>query len=239
MTIEANFASLARPVAFNAFEEQPGRFPSLLFGRLIDGGQRRRGISRERNVVESDDGDVFGNAQAGVPYGADRAHGREIVAREDGGRALLEREQSLHPGIAVVLRRIARSELRGRADDQLFIYRQVAFAQGVQIALITPQPRPVYRREADEVDAPVPQSDQVLDGLVCALPMVRGDAVNVWVIERAPDDHHRQVAFGQPQQKIVAGLRLPRGDDDAVGAVVEERPQRRLFALNAALAGAD
>src|SRR5499426_598799 len=141
--------------------------------------------------------------------------------------------------MAVVLRRIARPELSGRADDQLSIYRQVVFAQGVQIALITPQPRPVDRRDADEADAPVPQSDQMFDGLVSALPVIGGDAVNMRVIERAPDEHHRQVALGQPQQKIVAGLRLPRGDDDAVGAVVEERTQRRLFALNAALAGAD
>src|SRR5919106_424816 len=115
MTIETDFAPLARPLAFNAFEQQLGRFPSLLFGRLIDCGQRRRGISRERNVVESDDGDIFGNTQACVPSGANRAHGREIVAREDGGRALLEREQSLHPSIAVVLRRIARSDL-ARSD---------------------------------------------------------------------------------------------------------------------------
>src|SRR5215475_1030694 len=141
--------------------------------------------------------------------------------------------------MAVVLRRIARSELRGGADDQLFIYRQVVFAQGVQIALITPQPRSVDRRDADEADASVPQGDQMFDGLISPLPVIGGDAVNVRVVERAPDEHHRQIALGQPQQKIVAGLRLPRGDDDAVGAVVEERPQRRLFALNAALAGAD
>src|SRR5262245_4806226 len=111
MAIETNFASLARLVTLDAFEQQPGGFAPLLHGRLIDGGQRRRGISRERNVVEADDGDVFWNAQTSVPNCADCAHSRELIAREDGGRALLEREQSLHPRIAVVLCRIARTDL--------------------------------------------------------------------------------------------------------------------------------
>src|SRR5262245_40347896 len=138
MTVETNFAPLARLVAFDAIEEQSGGVAPLLRGRLVNGGQRRRSISRERNVVEADDRQIFGNAQVRVPDGPDGAHGREIVTREDGGRALLEREQFLHPGIAVVLCRIARSDLGLRADDQLFIYWQVVFAQSVQVPLITP-----------------------------------------------------------------------------------------------------
>jgi len=34
MTIETDFTPLARPVTFNAFEQQPGRLAPLLFGRL-------------------------------------------------------------------------------------------------------------------------------------------------------------------------------------------------------------
>ena len=45
-------------------------------GNLIGGGL---------DVVEAEDGDVAGNAEAGLVEGADAAHGGDVVEAEDGG----------------------------------------------------------------------------------------------------------------------------------------------------------
>ncbi len=47
----------------------------------------------ELDVVEADDGEVFGDAQAGLGGGADGADGHQIRAGEDRRGRLLEREQ--------------------------------------------------------------------------------------------------------------------------------------------------
>src|SRR5215207_3203637 len=56
--------------------------------RVTDGGEGRRGVARRRDVVEADQGDVFGDADAGLVAATEHADRGAVVERGDGGRAV-------------------------------------------------------------------------------------------------------------------------------------------------------
>src|SRR5581483_9654735 len=72
-------------VALEEAHEEADRGAAHLGERLAHGGERRRHDRRMLDVVEADDGEILGNAQAAGARGADRADRVVVVEREDGG----------------------------------------------------------------------------------------------------------------------------------------------------------
>ncbi len=66
-----------------------------LVGRLVDSGEGRVDDAGEFDIVEADDGDVFGDAPAGLDEFADDAEGHNVVGGEDGGDAGICSEEFL------------------------------------------------------------------------------------------------------------------------------------------------
>ena len=81
-------------------EERFGRGASHELERLADGGDARDVEGGGLDVVEADDGDVVGDAEAGVVEGADAAHGGDVVEAEDGGELALAGDEVVDAGVA-------------------------------------------------------------------------------------------------------------------------------------------
>ena len=80
-----------RPAGDPLEEGSPGRPPEVV-GRQADGGQRRIEVGGQRDVVEADDRDVAGHAQARLAQAGDRADGDHVAGDEDGvGRSVRAR----------------------------------------------------------------------------------------------------------------------------------------------------
>ena len=82
-----------------------------------DGGQGRQRELGEVDVVEADDGEVLGHAQAFHVSGAQDADGGHVVGADDGRGARGERLQLAEAGDAALERVVA-------LDDPLFLDRQ-------------------------------------------------------------------------------------------------------------------
>ena len=67
---------------------------------MTDSGEARGLVGGRGDVVEADDGDVFGAAEAGVRDGADGADGGDVVEAEDGGEVAGAGEEVAYDGIA-------------------------------------------------------------------------------------------------------------------------------------------
>ena len=65
-------------------------FESEILDRLVDGGERRFGERRLRNVVEPDDRHVVGNLQAEFVGGTEDLDGGQVVGGEDRRRAVVQ-----------------------------------------------------------------------------------------------------------------------------------------------------
>ena len=74
-------------------QHQLGGRDGHLDQRLADGGQRRPDPLRDRQVVEADDAQVLGDVQPRLAGGLVDAERLEVVAGEDRGRAVGQREQ--------------------------------------------------------------------------------------------------------------------------------------------------
>ena len=58
--------------------------------RVVDGAERDAEVVGVAEVAAADEGDVFGDAQAGLEGGLDGADGGEVVVAEDGVGARVE-----------------------------------------------------------------------------------------------------------------------------------------------------
>src|ERR1019366_4328644 len=87
-------------------EQHPSGFAALFRRGLLHRGKWRRGERGQRHIVEAHDSQIAGNRQAPVAGGGDRAHGREIIARENRRRRSPQRQQLFYGGIAIGLRGI-------------------------------------------------------------------------------------------------------------------------------------
>ncbi len=80
--------------------------------RLADGGEGGILEGGGLDVVEADDGDILGDAEAGFAEGADGADGGDVVEGEEGGEVLLGGEQALGGEVAGFVRGGVAFELR-------------------------------------------------------------------------------------------------------------------------------
>jgi len=97
------------------FQEDFGSGPAHFAQGLANGGQGGILEGGALNVVESDDGDIFGNVASGLVQGADRAHGGNIVEGEQGGEFLSRSEQYLGGHVSELGGRRIAFELRDQA----------------------------------------------------------------------------------------------------------------------------
>ena len=74
-------------------DQQAHRLEAQRLDRLVDGGERRMGERRLRDVVESDHRQVVGHREAEFGGGAHGLDRRQVVGGEDRGRPIGEREQ--------------------------------------------------------------------------------------------------------------------------------------------------
>src|SRR5690348_12735705 len=96
--IEFDHACL--PAAEHETQQFLGGAPCHFVHRLVDGRQRRPYLRRDGGVVETAHGNVAGYRQACFRCSPDRAGGHVVVAREDGGRPLFQRQQLARGGDA-------------------------------------------------------------------------------------------------------------------------------------------
>ena len=83
-------------------EEEANRVGALLTDRLVDRRQGRVDVGGEVDVVEADDAQVVGNAQAQLARGAHRADRDGVAHGQDGGRAEAHGPGALEGGRAAV-----------------------------------------------------------------------------------------------------------------------------------------
>ena len=81
-------------------EEEGGGEGAHGFERLADGGEAGDVEGGGFDVVVAEDGDVFGDAEAGVVEGADGADGGDVVEAEDGGEGGAGGEEFLDAGVS-------------------------------------------------------------------------------------------------------------------------------------------
>ena len=94
-----------------------------------EGGEGRHGVGAELDVVEADDGDVAGDAEAELADCAHGADGGEVVGGEDCGGAGAGLEDALHGVVAAVDAVIAFLDESGVAVEVLL---QRAFLEGLE-----------------------------------------------------------------------------------------------------------
>ena len=90
-------------------QQQPGRLLALLADRLVDGRQRRVRMRGHVQVVEADDAQVLGHAQAHLARGPHDADGHHVAHGQDGRRPQAVLPDAVEGGHAAVE--------AGRPDD--------------------------------------------------------------------------------------------------------------------------
>ena len=195
-------ARAAIPV--EALEEQLSRRPPEGEGvRLHDGDARVEQVA-QLDVIEGHHGHVPGPLARAER--AERADGDEVLAGEAGrGRHSLGQLEELSGGL-----------FRGRAAVEvhayeLFVHGQAGAKKRVLVAAIAIARRGDRMEVAEEGDAPVAVSDEVLDGLPRTLPVGRADGVRVEEARRAVDEDDRQPGLHLIAQVAVVGA---GGHDD-------------------------
>jgi hypothetical protein len=66
----------------------------------MKGGQRRLRVSAEFDVIEADNGDIFGDPQASFMYGSHRTNRRQIVRGQNSGWVFTRGKNPPHSGMA-------------------------------------------------------------------------------------------------------------------------------------------
>ncbi len=104
----------------DAFDENFGGGASHLTKGLAHGGQGGILEGGTLNVVESDDGNIGGNLQAGLAQGTNCSHSRDVVEGEEGGKCLARRQQHFGRHVPQLRRWRIALQLRYQAgiDDQ-------------------------------------------------------------------------------------------------------------------------
>ena len=201
-------------LARHAAEEQVDHGPRAELEVLPDGGQRRRAVTGQDDVVEADHGHVVRDCPAGRRQGADCGQGDHV--REGEGRVERDAlgEERRHRLLGFVHR-------VGRRDHQGRIERDPRFRQTLPVAF-EPLDRlgSVYR--AQEGDALAALGDQMGDGQASALDVVASDRAVALARQPAAPDHHGPVGVGDGVQRLVLGALADQ--QQAVGAMRLDDP---------------
>ena len=206
---------LGHRLACDAAQQQLHRLPPGLGQRHAHGGQRRRQVLGERDVVAADHGHVGGHPAPGLPQRGQHADGHHVAVHEDRREAGRAFEQQPGRRGAAVRRPVA-------LDHQVLARLQ---ARGPQRVLISVQPAagdPPPEQPGDGPDPGVPEAEQVIGGQPPGVPVIGPH-------RRHPATGHRLQAHRRhvPAQQVGhlgVFLYLRRRGDDAVHPPLDQRP---------------
>src|SRR5580704_555483 len=198
--------------------------------RHLNCGQRRNGDLGDVDVVEADDGEIVGHAEAGAVQLVQDADSGHVVGTHDGGWHLLHGEQAVHGGNSTLHGVIAFDDpCRFRCDATLF--ERSGKCGPARLCGMKRQ------RAADEGDISMPQGGEVLHALQYAVVVVdfeHADARSIWPYI---DEHQRHFAFGE---LIEQGLLDPEGHHGyAIDFALEHTANAVRHALGFIVGGAD
>jgi hypothetical protein len=196
-----------------AEKDLDGGFADFVRG-LMDSGQGRVDDAGEFDVVEADDGDVFGDAAAGLDEFADDAEGHDVVGGEDGGDVGVCGEEFLSEFGAD-------GEGVGAKEDDGFDgagadgkRAHEAFGAGGHAA--------VAARSAEVGDAAVAQASQVFGGERASVFVIGGDCAEGVAGRGVVEQDDGDSAGGEALLLFL--VESPDGvHEDAVDALFEER----------------
>lgn len=214
---------------FDAGDEDLDGFAGELYLRHADGGEGRVDELGEVDVVEADDGHVFGDAEAACLEGAEGADGHEVVGAEDGGGRLGVVEQFGHAGHAAF-------ELVVAFDDELFFGDAAGGGHGLVEGDAAEGGGVLVEGSADEADLGVAEGDEVADGLFHAVAVVDHDGVLGEGLLGDVDEDHGDVAGGEVAEDGV--FDAEGHDGDAVDVALDEATEAVLD-LGVVVGGAD
>ena len=134
--------------------------------RLADGGQRRRQVGGNRNVVEADQRDILRDTDATPEHHHAGAHCALVVGGKYGGEGLAAVEQSGHRQHAAGFKKIA-------LENEVGVHFQIEFAVRANEAGVTVDRVFVIARPTDVGDAPVAHGQQMMRGEITAVFIVQ------------------------------------------------------------------
>ena len=149
---------------------------------LLDRRQVERLPARHVDVVETDDGEVVGDADPDAARRVERAEGDEVVGREDRRRPRSRREQVEAPLVAAVVAELpdaAKRVVEGRRRGDSRPSRKPSLSIAARRRVL---------RSGDERDAAVPQVEHRLGDRVPSGAVVGDDGVDRVPFEVAVDE---------------------------------------------------
>ena len=180
--------------------------------RLSDRRQPRMEEICPLKIIESNNSNVFGNANAGVPQTPHHTNCHSVVGSEQGGRRVLKRKQLPHTSIRTQLIRVA-------ADEERRIIIQVSGRQGAAIAFDALLAGSKSLQPGDHADASVPESGEVTDDRFRGCDVLRRNLVDVKRSESI-DQHQRNPPAFHALQSSRRGNR--RRKDQTIDAATQQ-----------------
>ena len=156
----------------------------------LNGGERRDRDLGDVDVVEADDGEIVGHAEAGAVELVQDADGRHVVGAHHGSWHRPGDEELCHGGDAAFERVIAFDDpRRGRWDAALL--QRPGEGCGARLGRVK------FFGTGDEGDASVAQGGEMLHALPDAVMVVHLEQADTGAFGRDVDKHHWHVAFGE------------------------------------------
>lgn len=177
---------------------------------LVDGGKRRDGERGEGDVVEADDGDVAGNAEAGFVEDDHSTHGGSVVIGEKSSEWELGGQQRFRGKIADIRSVWGIFEL----EDKFRMDREIQFGGNFLDGVPARDGVRTGRRPAEKSDTPVAEVDQMLKDKPCGAMVIEDYIGDVGDALMAADGNGRK-----------SGLLVNGGvnGDDTFSAAVEKQ----------------
>lgn len=177
---------------------------------LVDGRKRRDGESGEVDVVEADDGNVAGNAEAGFVEDDHGAHGGSVVIGKESGEGELGGQQRFRGKTTDV------GSVRGifELEDEFRVDGEIQFGGNFLDGVPARDGVRTGRRPAKKSDMSVAEVEQVLKDEPCGVVVIEDNVGDVGDVLMAGDGNGRK-----------SGLLVNRGvnGNDAFGAAGEKQ----------------
>src|SRR6266403_3037985 len=149
-----------------------GQRAKCFFGHLgarqSNGSQSRLSELTQVNIVKANQGNVFGDPQFRVVYGAQRSDGSQVIGCQDGCGWFRKREQAFHRYFASV-------NFMVPYLDQGLILEQSKVSERFEEGCTPSKRRAQCQWTADETNSLVPQLNQVRHCCTNAFPIVHSD----------------------------------------------------------------
>ena len=213
-------------------QHQIGGLPADAQLGLADQRQIRKDFTEQLQLVKTDDGKIFRDADVLMLQGKHRAQGHFKIGDEQGGRALFQFQQRLHSLITAVHGIIAVTDIVFRRRDPGFLQR-VQISRKTLICGIKP------RAAQHQADPAMTEIRQFPDGLQGSMNVVNnhGAGFSAKAFHQPVHQQHRDAGVQRSFQMGAGGI--GGHIDEPVHPAVQQEFNGFLFALRIASAVAD